>query len=377
MVYLSESSGIWQELAVQSDYSPNVNTMQHPGTSHENGPLSAPCFETFFQENGKYGFQFLDEAGEAIFFGKTYTSEKSRDTGLKSVIRTAIHPERYETAVSKQGMHYFILKSGNHREIGRSALFATESGMNEKMNLLRSIGTEPIIRSRADRSSSFESGETVNTAAMTQPQGREGNSDRTDKPDLMPRYRFTLIFYPDSGIWMVKNDFTGDGRQLKVWNPQALQIFLKEQFPEGERSLAFPDGDQSPPGSVGPTIPSSLPATQPSREVPLSVQTKSGHTAQQMVASRDLASVEVGELTVGELTSRFGARILARSIDRKKDYLMGMVSGEKLQEGRLVIPILGGERLAPGPYLFLVTVAAEGQTEPAEKLIGRQMLMLN
>lgn len=361
--------------------------MQNPSKSSEPQSPFSNCFETFFQENGKYYFQFLDEEGVAMFFGKAYSSEKGRDNGIQAVIRSATQEERYDTQKNKKGSHYFVLKSGNHKEIGRSALYDSEAEMQEKMKLLQQVDKATAIVARTEQAVPKEAPsdepQTVNQAADPPPETSQIQTvdearSRADKSDQMARYKFTLIYYPDSGIWMCKNDFSGASKQLKSWNAQVLQQFIKEQFPEEEQQTVFPTVAVTPPAKLSPKpAPKPIPLKR-SKEIRITIQNKNGEPVKQMAASENLGSVELAALSEGNLlTARFGGRIFARSIDSQKEYLLGLISGEKFQEGRLVIPILDGKRLRPGSYLFMVDVDEEGHSEEAVKLVGRQVLMLN
>lgn len=361
--------------------------MQNPSKSSESQSSFSNCFETFFKEDGKYYFQFIDDAGEAMFFGKAYSSEKGRDNGIQAVIRSAGREERYETKKNKKDKHYFLLKSGNHKEIGRSALFDSEVVMLEKMHLLQQIDQETAIVAKTaqqerkkvvkDELKSVERADDTLRETTEKPTTDESRS-RADKSDQMARYKFTLIYYPDSGIWMLKNDFSGASKQLKAWNAQVLQQFIKAQFPEEEQQTVFPKvAVNTPQPAVQSPAPKPVPIKKP-KEIRITVQNKNGEPVRQMAASENLGSVELAALQEENLTTaRFGGRILARSIDNHKEYLLGLISGEKFQEGRLVIPILDGKRLMPGSYLFMVDVDEEGHAEEAVKLVGRQVLMLN
>ena len=66
-----------------------------------------PGFATFFKEDGLYYFQFNDTAGQPVLFSRGYQSDKSRDNGIKAVIRNASKEQRYETERTKSGKFYF------------------------------------------------------------------------------------------------------------------------------------------------------------------------------------------------------------------------------------------------------------------------------
>jgi hypothetical protein len=359
--------------------------MQNSSTSIEPHPPHSGYFETFFKEDGKYYFQYIDDEGKVIFFGKPYTSEKSRDNGIQAVIRSAGAKERYDSRTNKKGTHFFVLKSGNHKEIGRSVIFDSREEMQEKMELLQRIDEDVAIVSKTGKITPDKTVEVKKKKATpvgkrpSQPKAspvKKEAGPRTDKADQMPRYKFTLIYYPDPGVWMLKNDFSGESRQIKTWNAQVLQQFVKSQFPAEEQASVFAGVSGAKPDSP-PAPPVAVPAKQ-SKEVQFTIHNKEGEPVRQMAASANLGSIELAGLEEGSAaTASFAGRVLARSIDHQKEYLLGMISGEKFREGRLVIPILDGNRLTPGSYLFVVDVDQEGKTDDAVKMVGRQILMLN
>ncbi|MEO1414553.1 MAG: DUF1508 domain-containing protein [Bacteroidota bacterium] len=89
-----------------------------------------PGFESFYSDKNKaYFFHFNDPDGNALFFSEGYTAEKSRDNGIRSVIKNSVVDERFTPLEDEQG-HYFSLKAGNHQEIGRSKYFGSAAAMS-------------------------------------------------------------------------------------------------------------------------------------------------------------------------------------------------------------------------------------------------------
>ena len=88
-------------------------------------PTSNPGFDSFRNtENKQHYFHFNGEDGRPLLFSQGYSSTKSRDNGISSVIKNGVLPERYE-GKEENGQYYFILRAGNRQEIARSRSFVS------------------------------------------------------------------------------------------------------------------------------------------------------------------------------------------------------------------------------------------------------------
>lgn len=82
-------------------------------------------FEDFRNADDKqHYFHLNDQKAAALLFSQGYASAKSRDNGIRSVIKNGGDRTRYELR-EEGGKHYFILRAGNRQEIARSRNFAT------------------------------------------------------------------------------------------------------------------------------------------------------------------------------------------------------------------------------------------------------------
>jgi uncharacterized protein len=109
--------------------------------AYENQPLHATEkeFSAFYDETSKqYFFALLDEKGKVLMISEGYPEQKSRETGVQSVIKNRPLAERY-SVLNEGGAYFLSLKAGNRREIARSCSFKTEA---EAKALLLSLTTE-------------------------------------------------------------------------------------------------------------------------------------------------------------------------------------------------------------------------------------------
>ncbi len=88
--------------------------------------VDADGFISFQHENtGKYYFAWYGKDGRVKLRSEGYPNAGARDNGLASVKKNKDLDERWSTD-SKHGVHFLILKAGNHQEIGRSCPFKSE-----------------------------------------------------------------------------------------------------------------------------------------------------------------------------------------------------------------------------------------------------------
>jgi outer membrane protein OmpA-like peptidoglycan-associated protein/uncharacterized protein YegP (UPF0339 family) len=80
----------------------------------------ADGFVSFQHENtGKFYFAWYDKNGQVKLRSEGYPTAAARDNGLASVKKNKDTEERWSVE-EKRGLHYLVLKAGNHQEIGRS-----------------------------------------------------------------------------------------------------------------------------------------------------------------------------------------------------------------------------------------------------------------
>ena len=97
----------------------NVYFFDQVSTSNEAG------FEKIRNaESKQHYFHFNDDSGRALLYSQGYSAPKSRDNGIRSVIKNGALRDRYE-AKEEDGQYYFILRAGNRQEIARSRAFTS------------------------------------------------------------------------------------------------------------------------------------------------------------------------------------------------------------------------------------------------------------
>ncbi len=83
----------------------------------------AAHFDLHKTEKGQFAFALKTDDGGTLLRSETYESKASAESGIASVRKNAILPERYEKLTASDGRHYFNLKAANHQVIGTSPMF--------------------------------------------------------------------------------------------------------------------------------------------------------------------------------------------------------------------------------------------------------------
>ncbi|MEO0897139.1 MAG: DUF1508 domain-containing protein [Bacteroidota bacterium] len=109
----------------------NDYDLTQPSTSGKGG------FEAFKSDkHNAYYFHFNDENGDPYFYSEGYKVDKSRDNGIKSVIKNSLVDDHFAVKQDDQGW-YYTLRAGNYQEIGRSKYFTSEEEAKESLGQLQ------------------------------------------------------------------------------------------------------------------------------------------------------------------------------------------------------------------------------------------------
>jgi uncharacterized protein YegP (UPF0339 family) len=74
-------------------------------------------------ENGLFQFNLITDNGEVLLTSEMYASKASAEHAISSVRNACVEEKLYEIKPSKDGHHYFVLKSTNQVVIGFSEMF--------------------------------------------------------------------------------------------------------------------------------------------------------------------------------------------------------------------------------------------------------------
>ncbi len=107
-------------------------------------------FELKVAKNGKYHFNLLAGNGQIILSSEMYESKSAAENGIASVQKNAGDDARYDRRTSAKGDPYFVLKSTNGQEIGRSEMYSSDASMENGIASVKTNAPEaPIVESQA------------------------------------------------------------------------------------------------------------------------------------------------------------------------------------------------------------------------------------
>jgi uncharacterized protein YegP (UPF0339 family)/outer membrane protein OmpA-like peptidoglycan-associated protein len=92
-----------------------------------------------FSKDGMYYFSVLDKNGDVSMRSESYPTTAARDNGVASVLKNRDNKDRY-AEIEEDGIHYVILKAGNHQEIARSCPSNSKVGLMGFLPLLGLAG---------------------------------------------------------------------------------------------------------------------------------------------------------------------------------------------------------------------------------------------
>jgi uncharacterized protein YegP (UPF0339 family) len=114
---------------------------------HQKAPLQKEGIEGFKSEKDKkWYFHFHNKEGETLLYSQAYATMKSRDNGIKSVMKNLDKQGQYSIISTKSNKHYYTLRAGNNQEIGRSKDYRTLNELKNELNLLQEIAFENKLR---------------------------------------------------------------------------------------------------------------------------------------------------------------------------------------------------------------------------------------
>ncbi len=327
--------------------------MKKPNSLNEANRSDAYGFTTFFKD-GKYYFQFKETSGRPILFSQGYATEKSRNNGIQSVIRNAKKDKQYEFKKGKKdkkGKRFFILKAGNHQEIGRSDLFGNKEELEEKLAIIKAIQLDVPILEKTTKEKGIKN---------------------------LPRHKFSLIYYPDSKVWQIKHDHSENSKEFKTYNSQLIESFVKQHLPAELNTLPTSKAQKtkqiSPKHQPMPAVAQAAP--QPTQEqIELKIRTHRRELVKSVAKANQLGLLEVTTKNrIPNTEQPYFGQVIAKSLNSSKATIIAEVKALNARAGALFIPINDANKLNPGWYRFNLTLQ---QGNKGRVLSGSQVVLLN
>lgn len=97
-------------------------------------------------KNGKFFFSLKASNGQIILSSEMYDSRKAADNGVASVKKNAANAARFERKKSNKGEDYFVLKAANGEPIGKSETYSSARSMeNGIASVMKNAPGAPVV----------------------------------------------------------------------------------------------------------------------------------------------------------------------------------------------------------------------------------------
>ncbi|UOB17354.1 YegP family protein [Abyssalbus ytuae] len=104
-------------------------------------------FEIFKSEkNNKYYFNLKAKNGQIILSSQAYESKAGVENGISSVKENADDDSKYERKTASNGKFHFNLKAGNGQVIGSSQMYASEAGMENGIDSVKTNAPDASVK---------------------------------------------------------------------------------------------------------------------------------------------------------------------------------------------------------------------------------------
>ncbi|UBM58090.1 YegP family protein [Marinilongibacter aquaticus] len=139
-------------MSTLNDYLPAEIYLENLSETDEDGFVR-------FQDETTALFYFALFKGDSqlIFRSEGYKTEKSRENGVKSVLKNFENDKRYKI-IEEEGHYFLVLKAGNHIEIARSVAYASEEEVDHLLGCVLGDDYTPLEEETEEtESEDFES----------------------------------------------------------------------------------------------------------------------------------------------------------------------------------------------------------------------------
>lgn len=103
-------------------------------------------FTIYKTDSGKFRFNLKATNGEIILVSELYNAKASAQKGIESVRKHSADPKFFENRADKAGKPYFVLKAGNHEIIGVGESYSDEKARdNGKKSVTKNAATAVVV----------------------------------------------------------------------------------------------------------------------------------------------------------------------------------------------------------------------------------------
>ncbi len=103
-------------------------------------------FTIYKTDSGKFRFNLKASNGEIILVSELYNAKASAKKGIESVKKHSADPKFFEDRTDKAGKPYFVLKAANHEIIGTGESYSDEKARaNGKKSVTKHAAVSVVV----------------------------------------------------------------------------------------------------------------------------------------------------------------------------------------------------------------------------------------
>ncbi len=312
-----------------------------------------------FEKNGGYYFHLNDEMGDCILYSQSYQSAKSRNNGIRSVKKNAPNPDMIEKGKTSKGKPYFLLRAGNHQEIGRSGSFKSIKEMEAKMKYLASVNPSTTITD-------------MSKPADSKPKkvAKSKSSKKPNDSQKLPKYSFRVDWYPESQSGKIEHIVSGETQKITDLSNESIIDFITSYLPETkavDEKVSAPVQKELPKDKSDPRPQEGEVVMKDIIRLKINGEKVKGFSLPKSAA----LSVELNLKELIEKESQLcSATILAKSLKTFKEFPIRIIECTPSEEGYLSVPVFT-EHFESGAYRLIAHVQTVDSKDKIEMTDSR------
>lgn len=313
------------------------------------------------KRNKKYFFQLNNHLGEGVLFSQPYSTQKASDNGIATVLKNLLDSRKIKRETQK-GKHFFILKAGNHQEIGRSKIFDSPSEMEKYIALLQ----DHALKEKPGKTASQPIAPSADVIIATpKPLPRKA---APEKKLSAPKATFKISFYNLEGDnplqGKIEYPFEETRQTFTGLDEKTIMDFIKKHLRRDQKDKPIPQKNIKKYWEEDlkniqilidnqPTTTSAL-----KKEVPFDLLIPIPSTNLKKTSNTYVdAEIEAFVFLTGEQT------------------MIGRLSGQKLTKSFIQVPVVA-RFLVAGIYRLFIKVTLKGESEKSRDRILKGSLLV-
>ncbi|AUI65805.1 MULTISPECIES: YegP family protein [Glaesserella] len=105
-------------------------------------------YELKLAKDGQFMFNLKAANSQTILTSELYKTRAAAENGIASVQKNGVDETKFELKTTKSDQPYFILKAGNHQEIGRSEYYSSKAAAQNGIKSVINNAATTVIKDK-------------------------------------------------------------------------------------------------------------------------------------------------------------------------------------------------------------------------------------